>query len=180
MPRTPTIRTMVRMTFVSAPAASVRRRQGGIKAGGGRGFRRRRNPSYLETTMEAFATLLDRLVLAPQRNAKLRLMVDYFRATPDPDRGHALAALTGDLRIASVKPAMLRTLVTARVDEVLFAYSYDYVGDLAETISLIWPARAGANRAPDLSEVVERLHAASRSEGPKLVEGWLDSLDATG
>ena len=90
--------------------------------------------------MRAFAALLDRLVLTPQRNVKLRLMTDYFRATPDPDRGYALAALTGDLDIPSVKPAMLRALVTARVDEVLFAYSYDYVGDLAETIALIWPA----------------------------------------
>ena len=90
--------------------------------------------------MRAFATLLDRLVLTPQRTVKLRLMTDYFRETPDPDRGFALAALTGDLDIANVKPAMLRALTTARVDEVLFAYSYDYVGDLAETIALIWPA----------------------------------------
>jgi DNA ligase-1 len=130
--------------------------------------------------MHAFATLLDRLVLTPQRNAKLRLMVDYFRATPDPARGYALAALTSELDIPSVKPAMLRALVESRVDSVLFAYSYDYVGDLAETISLIWPARHGANRAPALHEVVERLQAASRSEGPKLVEQWLDALDATG
>jgi DNA ligase-1 len=141
--------------------------------------------------MQAFAALLDRLVLTPQRNAKLRLLVDYFRAVPDPDRGYALAALTGELDIPSVKPAMLRALVEARVDGVLFAYSYDYVGDLAETISLIWPAPSsvssgrgpapGAEPAsPRLSEVVERLQAASRSEGPKLVEGWLDALDATG
>src|SRR5262245_59531655 len=129
--------------------------------------------------MQAFAALLDRLVLTPQRNAKLRLMVDYFRATPDPDRGYALAALTSELDIPSVKPAMLRALVESRVDDVLFHYSYDYVGDLAETISLIWPAKHGANRAPGLSEVVERLQAASRSEGPKLVEQWLDALDAT-
>ena len=95
--------------------------------------------------MQAFATLLERLVLTPQRNVKLRLLADYFRATPDPDRGYALAALTGDLDIASVKPAMLRALVVERVDEVLFAYSYDYVGDLAETISLVWPARGGVH-----------------------------------
>ena len=96
--------------------------------------------------MQAFAALLDRLMLTPQRNAKLRLLADYFRATPDPDRGYALAALTGELDIPSVKPAMLRALVVERVDEVLFAYSYDYVGDLAETISLIWPAPAARPR----------------------------------
>jgi hypothetical protein len=93
--------------------------------------------------MKRFAALLDRLVLTPQRNVKLRLMTDYFRETPDPDRGYALATLTGDLAIASVKPAMLRDLMIERLDEVLFAYSYDYVGDLAETIALAWPPKAG-------------------------------------
>ncbi len=131
--------------------------------------------------MRAFAALLDRLVLTPQRNVKLRLMGDYFRSTPDPDRGYALAALTGDLDIPSVKPAMLRALVSERVDEVLFAWSYDYVGDLAETISLIWPANdAGGAEPPRLSAIVERLQSASRSEGPRLVEAWLDQLDASG
>ncbi|MEQ9690366.1 MAG: cisplatin damage response ATP-dependent DNA ligase [Bauldia litoralis] len=129
--------------------------------------------------MQAFAALLERLVLTPQRNVKLRLMVDYFRAVPDPDRGYALAALTGDLSIAAAKPAMLRALVTDRVDEVLFAYSYDYVGDLAETISLVWPRKPGANRIPDLGEVVETLLSASRSDGPRLIEGLLDALDAS-
>jgi DNA ligase-1 len=130
--------------------------------------------------MQKFAALLDRLVLTPQRNSKLLLMKDYFRSTPDPDRGWALAALTGDLSIPSVKPAMLRALVADRIDPVLFDYSYDYVGDLAETIALVWPVAHGANRSPDLAEVVERLLSASRSDGPKLVERWLDSLDASG
>src|SRR5262245_52890911 len=106
--------------------------------------------------MEEFAALLDRLVLTPARNGKITLLVDYFRATPDPDRGLALAAITGDLDIANVKPAMLRGLVGERIDEVLFAYSYDYVGDLAETISLVWsgdePVRA--NVTPSLGDVI--------------------------
>ena len=138
--------------------------------------------------MKRFSDLLDRLVLTPQRNVKLRLMTDYFRTAPDPDRGYALAALTGDLDIPSVKPAMLRGLVGERVDEMLFHYAYDYVGDLAETIALIWPAGKGTaeaqlsrheTREPSLGAVVERLLAASRLEGPRLIEGLLDSLDAT-
>ncbi len=137
-------------------------------------------PFLYKTSMQAFAALLDRLVLTPSRNGKLRLLVDYFAAAPDPDRGYALAAITGDLSIASVKPAMLRGLVVERMDEVLFGYSYDYVGDLAETIALVWPGRQGEESVPRLAEVVEALHAASRLEGPRLVEGWLDRLDASG
>ncbi|MBM2710889.1 cisplatin damage response ATP-dependent DNA ligase [Mesorhizobium caraganae] len=127
--------------------------------------------------MNRFAELLDRLVLTPSRNGKLTLLVDYFRSVEDPDRGLALAAITGDLNIAAVKPAMLRTLVTERMDPVLFGYSYDYVGDLAETVSLVWPQTPGhiPNREPTLSDVVAKLQAASRSDGPKVLAGLLDS-----
>ena len=115
--------------------------------------------------MRAFAALLDRLVLTPQRTVKLRLMTDYFRDTPDPDRGFALAALTGDLDIPSVKPAMLRAMVTARVDEVLFATSYDYVGDLAETIALIWPAAEARRNASSPPPERGRWPGEAGSEG---------------
>ncbi len=133
--------------------------------------------------MQAFAALIDRLTLTPQRNGKLRLMQDYFAETPDPDRGYAVAALAGDLQIASVKPAMLRGLMAERMDEVLFRYSYDYVGDLAETISLVWPEpqlASGNDPLPSLAAIVEALQTASRSDGPGLVEGWLDQLDSSG
>jgi len=130
--------------------------------------------------MQRFAALLDRIVLTPGRNGKIRLLVDHFRNAPDPERGFALAAITGDLSIASVKPAMLRALAVERMDEVLFGYSYDYVGDLAETIALVWPAREPDGDVASLSEVVTALHAASRLEGPRLVERWLDRLDSTG
>ncbi len=130
--------------------------------------------------MQAFAALLERLVLTPSRNAKLQLICDYLRHTSDPSRGWALAAITGDLDTPSVKPAAIRELVASRVDPVLFNLSYDYVGDLAETISLIWPPRPGANRTPDLTEVVEALMESTKAQGLKLVEGWLDALDSTG
>jgi DNA ligase-1 len=130
--------------------------------------------------MRAFADLLDRLSLTASRNAKLTLMRDYFRETPDPERGWALAALTGDLSFDAAKPSMIRKAVEARVDPLLFRWSHDYVGDLAETVALIWPAVPGANREPDLSEVVDALRDAKRSEVQALLEGWLDALDADG
>lgn len=131
--------------------------------------------------MQRFAELLDRLVLTPSRNGKLTLLADYFAAAADPDRGHALAALTGNLDFPAVKPAMLRALAVERLDEVLFAYSYDYVGDLAETVSLVWPMSPDRNAArPSLREVVERLGGASRSDAPTVVADLLDRLDPSG
>ncbi len=90
--------------------------------------------------MNRFAELLDRLAYEPGRNAKLRLIEDYLRVTPDPERGWALAALTGALSFKHAKPGMIRTLIAERTDPVLFELSYDYVGDLSETVALMWPA----------------------------------------
>ncbi len=102
--------------------------------------------------MNRFAELLDRLAYEHGRNAKLRLMTEFFRATPDPERGYALAALTGALSFAHAKPGLIRTLIAERSDPVLFALSYDYVGDLSETVALLWPAQApsqsGSHPAP--------------------------------
>jgi DNA ligase 1 len=89
--------------------------------------------------MNRFAELMDRLGYEPARNAKLRLMTDYFRSTPDPERGWALAALTGALNFPHAKPGLIRSLIAERTDPVLFALSYDYVGDLSETVALMWP-----------------------------------------
>jgi DNA ligase-1 len=130
--------------------------------------------------MRAFAELLDRLSLTGSRNAKLTLVRDYLKETPDPDRGWALAALTGDLSFDAAKPAFIRKAVEERMDPQLFWWSYDYVGDLAETVSLVWPARPGANREPELAEVVDALRGASRAEVQRLIEGWLDALQPTG
>src|SRR5580704_16052291 len=91
--------------------------------------------------MNRFAELLDRLGYEPGRNNKLRLLTSYFRETPDPDRGYALAALTGALSFKYAKPGLIRDLIAERTDPVLFALSYDYVGDLSETVALMW-ARA--------------------------------------
>jgi DNA ligase-1 len=132
--------------------------------------------------MRAFAEMLDRVSLTQSRNAKLVLVRDYLKTAPDPDRGWALAALTGDLSFSAAKPAMIRKAAEARVDPVLFGWSWNYVGDLAETVALIWPQDPSrrANREPELSEVVEALLNARRDDVPALIEGWLDALDAEG
>lgn len=129
--------------------------------------------------MIAFAALLERLVFTPSRTGKLALLRRYFARQPDPDRGLGLAAVTGELRFKAAKPALIRELAAARTDPELFALSYDFVGDLAETVALMWPAGA-TNRAPPLlSEVVETLDTAPKADLPGIVAGWLDASDAS-
>ena len=135
--------------------------------------------------MREFSQLLDALVYTRSRNGKLKLIGDYLRRTPDPDRGYALAALTGELDLPGVKPAAIRALVEERVDPTLFYMSWDYVGDMAETVSLLWPKRLDQPAELDdgslrIGAVVERLRGLGRVEAPGALARMLDHLDASG
>ena len=142
--------------------------------------------------MNRFAELLDRLAYEPSRNNKLRLMIDYFRSTGDPERGWALAALTGGLNFSHAKAGLISSLIAERTDPVLFELSYDYVGDLSETVALMWPthsaiaspqpSRAGAGKEHTLTltEVVETLARLGKAQLPQQLARWLDALDETG
>ncbi len=151
--------------------------------------------------MNRFAELLDRLAYEPGRNNKLRLITNYLREVEDPDRGYALAALTGALSFKHAKPALIRDLIAERTDPVLFGLSYDYVGDLSETVALMWP-KSAINREerlpgykhdahveqrrhnnpppPTLTEVVTTLRTLGKTEMPRQLSRWLDELDETG
>ncbi|HLH11888.1 MAG TPA: cisplatin damage response ATP-dependent DNA ligase [Methylovirgula sp.] len=133
--------------------------------------------------MNRFASLLDRLQHEPSRLAKLRLMTDYFRTTADPDRGYGLAALTGALSFKYAKPGLVKALIVSRIDPVLFELSYDYVGDLSETVALLWPVEAsarGADHPASLTEVVRRLAESGKIDLPRVLAELLDGLDETG
>ncbi len=135
--------------------------------------------------MRAFSQLLDALVYTRSRNTKLKLIGDYLANTPDPDRGFGLAALTGTLSIPTVKHAAVRAIAEERVDPVLLYMSRDYVGDMAETVALLWPSsKTGQTEFDDstirISDAVERLKAASRLDAPHVLASMLDHLDSSG
>ena len=135
--------------------------------------------------MRAFSQLLDDLVYTRSRNTKLRLIGDYLKETPDPDRGLGLAALTGTLNIPHVKAAAIRGMVQERIDPVLFSMSRDYVGDTAETVSLLWPKWTGEPPEVDdatirISDAIDRLRSASKLDAPRVLASMLDHLDASG
>ena len=127
--------------------------------------------------MKDFAALLETLVLTPSRNAKIAAMARYFRTTPNPDRGVALAAITRDLTLTNLKPAALRQLVMDRVDPELYLMSYDYVGDMAETISLIWPASPDTSTAPlpSVAAFIDTVESLAKSQLAEHVASLLDA-----
>ena len=131
--------------------------------------------------MERFARLLTDLIYTRSRISKLALLADYLRTAPDPDRGWALAGLTGELSFPSIRAGIVRDLIRERVDPVLFALSRDFVGDTAETVSLLWPAPPGpVPPSPAVSEAVALLSAATRATAKPVLAGLLDRLDEDG
>jgi DNA ligase-1 len=131
--------------------------------------------------VERFAALVDALVYTRSRNEKLRLIAEYLKTTPDPDRGWALAALTEGLRFTAVKGGTIRTLMAERVDPVLWTLSRDFVGDTAETASLLWPQpKSGGMAPPTVSEAVDSLARMTRLSVTAELPRLLDRLDADG
>jgi DNA ligase 1 len=132
--------------------------------------------------MERFAELLDNLVYTRSRDRKIGLIAEYLRATPDPDRGWALAALAGTLSIATVKNNAIRNMADERFDPALFRMSRDYVGDTAETVALLWDQLPHMERggSPKLGEVIDLLNNVSRARAPSLLAELMDRLDANG
>ena len=131
--------------------------------------------------MKRFAALLETLILTPSRNAKIDAMARYFSETPDPDRGYALAAITRDLTLKNLKASGLRALVARRVDPDLYAMSYDYVGDMAETIALIWPEDAdqqAPNTLPGVADFIAAIETCPKHDIDDLVAQWLDQASA--
>ncbi|MCQ0969209.1 cisplatin damage response ATP-dependent DNA ligase (plasmid) [Paracoccus sp. TK19116] len=127
--------------------------------------------------MKGFANLLERLAFTPARNAKLQILRHYLDETPDPDRGYALAALTGDLKLRTVTPSLLRGLMAERVDDQLLALSYDFVGDLAETIALLWEAETDED--VPLRDAVALLSDTGKAGLPAAISAMLDRLGAS-
>ena len=135
--------------------------------------------------MRAFSQLLDDLVYTRSRNTKLKLIGDYLKETPDPDRGYGLAALTGTLDIPAVKGAAVRAIAEERVDPVLLYMSRDYVGDMAETVALLWPKSLDEPPEVDdatisITQAIERLRSTTRLDAPRTLADMLDHLDASG
>ena len=130
--------------------------------------------------MEEFAALVDALVYTRSRNEKLRLIAGYLQATPDPDRGWALAALSDGLDFPAVKSSTIRTMLMERIDPVLWTLSRDFVGDTAETASLLWPAPDATPNPPTVSEAVNMLDAMNRKSVQAELPRLLDRLDPSG
>jgi DNA ligase-1 len=124
--------------------------------------------------MKAFANLLHCLILSQSRNRKLDILTRYFEKTPDPERGYALAILTDNLSFPLIKSSQLKVLILEKIDPVLFGYSHDYVGDLAETIAFLWPDATG-QLPGNLENIIQTLQIHDKLTCLSHIAGWLNA-----
>jgi len=91
--------------------------------------------------MKAFAELYANLDATTSSNAKLAALQAYFLQAPAEDAAWAVYFLSGGRPRQLVPTRLLRDMATeaASIEPWLFEESYQSVGDLAETISLLLP-----------------------------------------
>jgi len=127
--------------------------------------------------MQKFADLVDNLYYLNSNNAKAELILEYLSTTPDPDRGWAIAAIAGTLNFEFFKRRTVKDIIVERVDPILFDLSYDYVGEMSETVAHLWSTTLDEpidpnTSLPSLSNVVTQF-----SSLPKLsIKLYLISL----
>ena len=130
--------------------------------------------------MESFSQLLEQLYFTSSTKNKTAFIHAYLRETPDPDRGWAIAAIAGTLSFDLFKRALIKKLTLERVDETLFALSYDYVGEMSETVAHLWPQAAtqeNNQQLPSLGVVVDYFKQANREEAQQYLIALLDRMD---
>ena len=128
--------------------------------------------------MKNFSELINKLLLTSSRNRKIQILADYFCNVPDPERGYTLAILTNNLELRNIPISKIKEIIYESVDKDLFTLSYDYVGDLAETISLIWPHHK-KGVLPSISEIVSILKNIKKDQIKSTLENFLSIANDT-
>lgn len=126
--------------------------------------------------MKAFAELCDNLAQTTRPDAQIRLLADYFSRTPDPDRGWAIALLAGTVALPVMKAPALRNIAADRLDPHEFVLCQEYMGDLAETMSLIWPDTGEPPQTTSIPDIISLLQHCSNNELPSRIAACLASM----
>ncbi len=128
--------------------------------------------------MKNFAQLLESLLLANGRNKKILLISEYCKVNKNPERGLVIGILSGNLKVKNVNISMFKELIKRRIDDNLFNFSYDYVGDFAETVSLIWPNNNSETSYPSIQELIDKFEKTEPKQIVPILENYLDTFGA--
>lgn len=127
--------------------------------------------------MKAFAQLYGRLDATTSSNAKLAALQDYFSQAQPADAAWAVYFLAGGRPRQLVPSRVLREIgmQQAALPEWLFEESYQAVGDLAETLSLLLPESLHSSEA-GLADWIEHHLLPLRGASPEDLAQRLPAL----
>ncbi len=128
--------------------------------------------------MRAFAQLFTALDETTKTNEKIAALTSYFASAPPADAAWAIHFLIGrrPKRLIETRKLVEWAVAEAGIPDWLFGESYQAVGDLAETISLLLPAPTTSSELPLHYWVEERLLPLKEWDDEKrresLVTAW--------
>jgi len=132
--------------------------------------------------MKAFAQLFLSLDETNKTNEKVRVLKEYFLSVPDTDKMHMLALFTGRKPKRQINATLVRTwaMEMAHIPVWLFEESYQVVGDLAETITLLLPKSTNSSNKTLTEWIAEINQLGAKTEEERkqwLISSW-EMLDA--
>lgn len=134
--------------------------------------------------MKEFAQLFMSLDETNKTNEKVKILRDYFKATPPEDAAWAVFFMTGrKIRQLVPRARMIEwTMEVARISGWMFQECYDAVGDLAETIALLLPSHATTSEGSLSFWVETRLiplrEMDESTQKEKLIDAWQSVSDS--
>jgi DNA ligase-1 len=131
--------------------------------------------------MKAFSALYRAIDETTKTNAKLSAMQSYFRTASHDDAAWAIYFLSGERFKRLINTRILRewAIHSSCIPDWLFEESYNWVGDLAETISLLVPSKAtdtAGGLAFWVKERIEPLRHLSPENIPQALTGLWSEL----
>lgn len=124
--------------------------------------------------MKAFAQLFLSLDETNKTNEKVKVLKDYFNSVPDTDKMHMLGLFTGrkPKRQFNTTQFRLWALEALKIPAWLFEESYHVVGDLAETIALLFPQNNTGGSSKTLTDWIAEINGLTNcTEDEK--KNWL-------
>jgi DNA ligase-1 len=127
--------------------------------------------------MKAFAQLFLSLDETNKTNEKVKVLKDYFNTVPDSDKMHMLALFTGRKPKRQINSTLIRNwaIEASNIPVWLFEESYQVVGDLAETMSLLMPQNSTGSDKSLTEWIAEINELGDKTEDERklwLMESW--------
>lgn len=130
--------------------------------------------------MNRFGAMLRQVTFLSDEADRQRTLAAYLDSLSPGDRDAVCTFLTSPTATRRTQLKTVRRLLEERVGSELFRLSHAFTGDLAETIALLWPTHAGANRPVTPEDLMEGLLQTAPLDMQARLASWLSASDTPG